>query len=234
MRTLVETKALVGERGAYRLVRADPRDPGSGDASRPSWRPASTACAPRTSACCRRRPSSARTCRVRSCRRSPGFQRTSCARPRAAAGGRIPLRDAALSRSRVHLQARADPRGGVRRLLHERRRSLHARVVEAHRTALRRPPRASTSSGSPIMRSRASCGTRRSITSARRAPRLSSVPPTGGSGMLRAGSHCPAGIFRTTRATTELAIDLRLELRSAACPLGGGRRRLERLREAEA
>ena len=52
-------------------------------------------------------------------------------RARPSPGGRVPLRDESLPRPRVHVQARADPRGRLRSLLHDRRRALHARIVEA-------------------------------------------------------------------------------------------------------
>ena len=70
VRMLVETDALAGERGRYRLahpvhaIQVPPR-------SRRCWPLASIACRRRTATCCRSRPSSARTCRWRCSRPSP-------------------------------------------------------------------------------------------------------------------------------------------------------------------
>ena len=113
MRTLVETGVLVGERGAYRLAQAR-----ASTRSRPPcrrcWRRASTACRPRTSGCSRPPPSSARTCRSRCSRPLPTCPRTMLRRGLAPPpGGGVPVRDQPLSGSRVHVQARAHPRGGV-------------------------------------------------------------------------------------------------------------------------
>jgi hypothetical protein len=69
VRALVETKVLLGERGAHRLT--EPIDTVHVPAKcRPSWPPASTGCRPRKSGCWRRRPSPARTSRSRSFKRS--------------------------------------------------------------------------------------------------------------------------------------------------------------------
>ena len=119
-------------------------------------------------------------------------------------------------------------------LLHERRRALHARIVEAIERLL---PSASPSrpSGSPITPCAGSCGRRRSPISARR-----------GSGPWRAAAqsrgHCPPGAgARGPRAvsprpgeTTELTIDIRLDLRNALNPLGEWGAQGEHLHEAEA
>ena len=94
VRTLVETGALAGERGAYRLARP-PTPFRCRPRCRPSSRPGSIASRRRTRPCSRPRPSSARTSRSRSCRPSPrpprrrsvrvsGASRppSSCTRPR--------------------------------------------------------------------------------------------------------------------------------------------------------
>ena len=79
VRALVETRALTGERGAYRLagpiqrLQLRPR-------LKRSWPRASTASLRETSDCCRRRPWSAKTCPSRCCRRSPRSQRRAFAK----------------------------------------------------------------------------------------------------------------------------------------------------------
>ena len=79
VRTLVETGALAGERGAYRLARPFetiqvPATVQAILAARIDRLP------PRTRPCSRRRPSSARTCRSRCCRPSPTPRRRRSAR----------------------------------------------------------------------------------------------------------------------------------------------------------
>ncbi len=116
VRTLVETGALAGERGAYRLTRPVETPAGAGHGAGDPGRAHRPAARPTRQAAAADRPrSSARTCPSRCSRPSPSCRRTNCARAGPPAGRRVPLRDAALSRSRVHLQARADPRGGLRR-----------------------------------------------------------------------------------------------------------------------
>ena len=74
--------------------------------------------------------------------------------------GRVSLRDAPGPRARVHVQARADARGGLRQCAAGSPARLHARIVEAIE-ALYPVASASTPNGSPIMPSGASCGRRR-------------------------------------------------------------------------
>ena len=73
VQTLVETRVLVGDRGAYRMTKARrrPLNGGSRRRRRRSWRRGSTGCHPTTSGCSRRPPSSGRTCRSRFSRPSP-------------------------------------------------------------------------------------------------------------------------------------------------------------------
>ena len=106
-----------GERGAYRLDAAAPRRSRCRRRCRRSWPRASTGCRRRRSACSRRPRSSARTCR------SPllaGDRRT-CPRTACAAGlahlqaAEFLYETQPLPGPRVHLQARPDPRGGLRR-----------------------------------------------------------------------------------------------------------------------
>ena len=114
VRTLVETKVLAGERGAYRLTEAAPEHSGPGDGpggpGRSDRPPRRRGEAP---------PPGGRGHR-QGCAicHPPGDRRGARARPAADArdppGRRVSPRDAPLSRPRVHLQARPDPRGGVR------------------------------------------------------------------------------------------------------------------------
>ena len=109
VRTLVETGALTGERSAYRLTRPirGARSPGhrTGDLGGPD-RPAPTRrqTAP-PDGLGHRQGRALRAARGR--RRDRGGGRAS--KTRASPGGRISLRDASVSRSRIHLQARAYP-----------------------------------------------------------------------------------------------------------------------------
>ncbi len=80
VRTLVETGALAGERGAYRLTRPVEALQVPATGSRQSWRRGSTGCRPRTSACFRRPRSSARTCRSLSSRGSLNCSMRCCAK----------------------------------------------------------------------------------------------------------------------------------------------------------
>ena len=170
VRTLVETEALAGERGAYRLTRPSRRSR-SRPPCRPSWPRASTACRPRTSGCSRPPRSSARTCPSR------------CSWP----SRRRP--EDAVRRGLAHLQAAE--------FLYETRlfpdleyTFKHALTHEvAYGSLLQEPAQPctpgssrpssasiptgwpSTSSGWPTTPCGGSCGRRRPRTSARRAPR---------------------------------------------------------------
>ena len=113
VRALVETGVLVGERGAYRLAHAlqslqvpatvqavlaarIDRLPAGGEAPAPDR--------------CRHWHGSAPATAAGHCR---GTRGEPAAQPGAAPGHRISLRDAPLSRARVHLQARPHARGGL-------------------------------------------------------------------------------------------------------------------------
>ena len=179
VRTLVETRRA--GRRARRLPAGASRCRASRcrRRSRRSWPPGSTGCRRRRSGCSRRPPSSARTCR------SP------CSRPIAELpedelrhglahlqAGRVPLRDEPLPRAGVHVQARPDPRGGVR----QPAPGPAARPPRAgsSRRSRRSTPTAwpSTSSGWPTTRSGASSGRRRCTISGRPGSRRSRDPPT--------------------------------------------------------
>ena len=114
VRTLVETGVLVGEPGAYHLVK--PLDSLQVPAT------VQAVLAARIDRLSPRRQASppdgrghrygrALAVAAGHCRAARGG---AASRPRAPAGGRVPLRDAPLSRPRVHLQARPDARGGLR------------------------------------------------------------------------------------------------------------------------
>ncbi len=131
VRTLVETKALAGERGAYRLAQSVQSRSRSPPPCRPSWPRASTGWRPRTNACSRRPRSSARTCR------SPLLLAIADAPEEALRRGIAHLQAAEfLYETRLfpdleytfkHALTHEVAYGG---LLHERRRDLHARIVE--------------------------------------------------------------------------------------------------------
>ena len=130
MRALVETGVLVGERGAYRLEMPS-RACRCQRLCRPSWRRASTGSARGEAPApdrCRHWYGSAPATAAGHCR---GTRGEPAARPGAAPGHRISLRDAPLSRARVHLQARPQHEVAYGSLLLERRRVLHARIVAA-------------------------------------------------------------------------------------------------------
>ena len=131
VRTLVETGVLIGERGAYRL--AQPVE---------SLQVPATVQAVLAARIDRLALEDKHLLQMRRGRRhgralaaAAGHRRAARGGvawwPRAPPGGRVPLRDAALSRPRVHLQARPDPRGGLREPLAGAAAALHARIVEA-------------------------------------------------------------------------------------------------------
>ena len=125
VRTLVETGALVGEPGAYRL--ASPADTSRcPPPCKRCWPRASIACPRRTSACSRPPQSSAPRSLRPSSRRSPTHPRRPYTRVSRVCRPPSFSTRYACSRSRLHLQARPDPRGGLWQPAQERRRVLHA------------------------------------------------------------------------------------------------------------
>ena len=151
VRALVETGALAGERGAYRLTQPVDAADRSPPRCRRSWPRASTAWRPRPSACSRRPRSSARTCRCRCSWPSP-----TCRSPRCAP------RLARLQAAEFLYETRLFPdleytfkhalthEVAYQGLLHERRRALHARIVEAiERLSPERARRAGRAAGPP-------------------------------------------------------------------------------------
>ena len=140
MRTLVETGALAGDRGAYRL--AGHREVSR---SRPPSRPILAAridrLRPRTSGCCRRPRSSARTSRSPCWRRiaddatrtALGAGSRACRRPSSSTRpSSFPELEYTFKHALTHEVAYGS-------LLQERRRALHARIVEAIERLLRGP-----------------------------------------------------------------------------------------------
>jgi hypothetical protein len=77
VRALVETRVLVGERGAYRQVQSLRRSR-SRSRCRPCWRPVSIGCHRTKSGCSRPRRWSGRRCRFRFSRPSPTCPRRTC------------------------------------------------------------------------------------------------------------------------------------------------------------
>ena len=139
VQTLVETQVLVGDRGAYRMTKAPGRGrlkPGrSRRRLRRSSRRVSTGCHPRTSGCFRRPPSSGRTCRSRFLSPSPTCPRTSLRRGLTHLQAAEFLYETSLfpdleytfKHALTHEVAYAS-------MLQDRRRALHARIVEALET----------------------------------------------------------------------------------------------------
>ena len=114
----------------------------------------------------------------RSCWPLPSVpERRAAPRARPSPGRRVPLRDEPLPRPRVHVQARAHPRGGVPGLLHDRRRALHARITEAiERLSTERVAEQAERLAHHALRG--GCGRRRSPISARRGSGPWRGPPT--------------------------------------------------------
>ena len=233
VRTLAETGVLVGARAAYRLgqpCRASRSPP----PCRPCWRPASTGCQPRRSASCRRRPCWARRCPV----------------PLLHAVAEVP--EAGLQRHLTALQSAEflyetrlfpEPEYTFKHalthevaygsLLLERRRVLHARIVEALEA---------------LAGERVAEQVERLAHHALRGEvwdkALAYCRQAGEKAMTRSAYREAMGYFEQalsalphlpeTRDTREQAIDLRLALRSALLPSGDFGRILATLREAEA
>ena len=228
----METKALAGERGRYRLTQ-----PVQAIQVPPTVQAMLAAridrLRPRTSGCCRPPPSSARTCRSRCSRRL-----RSCPTRRCVAGSTTCRRPSSStrpgsSRTRVHLQARAHARGHVRRAS----AGAPPRASCADRRGDRDAPpgiaSVSTSSGWPITPSGASFGRRRWTTSGRPGSKRPRARRSGRPGLLRAGARRLAAL-PDSPSTLEQAFEIRLELRPVLAQLGEIRLALERLREAEA
>ena len=100
-------------------------------------------------------------------------------------------------------------------LLQDRRRALHARIVEAIERALPRAPgRAGRAAGPPRLPGRG-VGEGGQPISVRPAPRRGALGLPRGGGVLRAGARRRSSTCRRAATTREQAIDLRLDLRGA-------------------
>ena len=168
----VPRRAGGARRGARRVParqgsRRDP-DPGDrpGDPGRAHRPPARRRQAPAPGRLGHRQGSAVEPC----CSRSPSTPRTTCGRPGAPAGGRVRLRGKALPRSRVHLQARAHPRGGLRQPAARPAPRAPRPDRRRDRARLRGPAERAQSTASPTTPSGASCGRRPCTISGRWAP----------------------------------------------------------------
>ena len=221
VRALVETRALVGERGDVPAREGAGDDPGPGDgagdprrAHRPPARRAEAA-APGGRG--RRQGRAVRPAAWR----SPTSTRTRCTRGLAQlqAGG-VPLRDVAVPRPRVHVQARAHARG---RVLEPARRAPAAaprRHRGGDRAPARRPPRRAGRAARPPRACAASCGTRRCATCARRGRRRWPGPPIARRSVSSSRRSTLLGELPETPETLSEALDTRIAL-------GPGPRRAE-------
>ena len=164
VRTLVETGALAGERGAYRLTRAVPTRPGAGDragdlAARIDRLPLEDKRLLQTAAVIGKDVPMRAAAGDR--RRAP---RTTVRRGLdPAPGRRVPATRASLFPELEYTFRHAlTHEVAYGSLLQERRRTLHARIVEAIEQLYARPAAPSRSSGSPTTPSAARCGSGRS------------------------------------------------------------------------
>ena len=119
-------------------------------------------------------------------------------------------------------------------LLQERRRTLHARIVEAIERLY--PDRLAEHLERLAHHALRGEVWEKAVTYCRQAgaKALARVGQSGGGGVLRAGADRPARISPRPRDTREQAIDLRFDLPTRSCPSGEFRRILAYLREAEA
>ena len=124
-------------------------------------------------------------------------------RPGAPASGRVPLRDAALSRARIHLQACPDARGGLRRSAPGAAAGAARPHCRGPGSARRRPPgRAGRTAGPPCPAGRG-VGQGPGVLPAGGGEGHGAVGLPRGRGVLRAGAQCPrasAGDARHARA----------------------------------
>ena len=217
MRTLVETRVLVGR--ARRLSAGD------GPAERiqvpatvqASWPRASTGCRPRTSASSRRPRSSARTCRSRCSRRSPSCPRTALRRGLAHLQAAEFLYETSLFPDLEYTFKHAlTHEVAYGSLLQERRRALHARIVDAIEALLPRPAGRARRAAGPPRRPGRGVGEGGRLPPAGRAQGGRALGATG-----RRSSWFEQALARLEHLpesprTLEQAIDLRLELRHGA------------------
>ena len=231
VQTLVETRVLIGERGAYRLART-PEASRSPPPRRRSSPRASTGCRPRRSACSRRPPSSGRTSRSRSSQAIAEQPEDSLRQGLRHLQGAEFLYETSLFPDLEYTFKHAlTHEVAYGSLLQERRRVLHARIVEAIE-ALYPSACPSRSSGSPTTPSAARRGRRPWGTCARRAPGPTAAPPiarplSSSSRPCTPSSTCRAAASGPSRPST-----FGFELRAALFPLGQPDQILECLTEA--
>ena len=172
VRTLVETGVLVGEPGAYRLAQATADHPGAGHGAGGAGGPHRPPARPRRSACCRRPPSLGPRCPCPCCRPLPSVPETALHRGLAHLQAAEFLYETRLFPDHAYTFKHAlTHEVAYGSLLQERRRVLHARIVEALEALAEgagdRPGRAAW----PTMPCEAKCGTRPWPTAGRRGRR---------------------------------------------------------------
>ena len=106
---------------------------------RPSSQPVSTACRRTTNGCCKRRPRLAWTCPCPCCTRCLPPGGGSAGRPGGAASGRVSLRNAALPRRHLYLQARPHSASRCGAVLRRTRHELHRQIADVLETQFARP-----------------------------------------------------------------------------------------------
>ena len=233
VRTLVETRVLVGERGAYRLAQDTGRDARSRPRSRRSSRRASTGCRPRTSGCSRPPPSSARTCRSRCSQAIAEVPEDTLRRALAHLQAAEFLYETSLfpdlEYTFKHALTHEVAYGG---LLQDRRRTLHARIVGAIETLY--PDRLAEHVERLAHHAVRGRAWNQAVTFLRQAGAKAFARSANRDAVahyeeaLGVQQHLPQ-----SRTRDEDAIDLRFELRSALMVLGDFPRTLTVLREAQ-
>ena len=118
------------------------------------------------------------------------------------AGRRVPVRDEPLPRPRVHVQARAHPRGRLRRAAARPAPRAPRAPGVGHRAAGDRAGSPSRWTGWLTTRSRAACGRRRWSSSARPAPRPPPTAPTGKPSRAPSRRWTRSGTCRPARSGT--------------------------------
>ena len=120
-------------------------------------------------------------------------RRGAARRARAAPGGRAALRGELLPRDRVHVQARADPRGGLRQPA-PRDAARPARAHRGrHRAALRRAPGRARGAPGPSRPARRAARAGGGLSAPGRGQGGRALGAPGGGGLLRAGARGPRG-----------------------------------------
>ena len=223
VRSLVETGALAGERGAYRLARAVESDPGAGDgpggAGRPHRPPAAGGEAPA--------PDGRRDREGRAVRAAPGHRRDA-GRRAAAALARLQAAELLypvslfpeLEYTFKHALTHEVAYGS---LLQERRKALHARIVDGDRAAVPGPAGRARRAAGPPRPARRALGAGGRLLPPGRASGRGSVGVSARRQRISSRRSTALEHLPETRDAAEQAIDLRLELRRRCVPLGDAR-----------